>query len=379
MRFLHTSDWHLGRIFHGLHLLDDQEAVLEDLSKLAKDSKIDALLLAGDVYDRSVPPTEAVRVLDETLRRLIMELHIPVILIAGNHDNPDRLNFGQALFASEKLFITGPVSADTKPVVLEDADGPVYFAPLTYCEPLTATELSGTKQPSHDAALRWQIDCMLKQIPQNTRKVALAHAFVTGAILTPDSERPLAAGGSTSVGLDCFDAFNYTAMGHLHALQKCSDTVRYCGSLMKYSFSEAGQKKSAILVDMDGSGHVETEAIPLKAPHELAVLKGTFEELLNHPQKEHFNDYLQIVLTDKTPVLDPKNRLEQIYPNILQLGYEGLGAQPEAEATAKRKGLTQSELFEAFFEEIQKRPMNDKERALFHDVMNEMLTEGRNA
>ena len=379
MRFLHTSDWHLGRIFHGLHLLDDQAAVLEDLLALARDSHIDCLLLAGDVYDRSVPPADAVRVLDETLRRLILDLHIPVILIAGNHDNPDRLNFGQAFFATEKLFITSLVSADTEPIVLQDASGPVYFAPLTYCEPLTATELSGTRQATHEAALRWQIDCLLQKIPAGARKVALAHAFVTGAQVTPESERPLAAGGSTSVSLDCFDAFQYTALGHLHALQKCSDKVRYCGSLMKYSFSEVSQKKSAILVDMDAAGRIQTEAVPLRAPHELAVLKGTFDELLNGPLRARPDDYLQVILTDRTPVLDPKNRLEKRYPHILLLGYEGLEHQPEAEAAARRKGLGEEELFEAFFREIQGRSLDDRERALLRTVMDGLQSEGRHA
>ena len=165
MRFLHTSDWHLGRIFHGLHLLEDQRAALDQILDLAREYRVDALLVAGDVYDRAVPPTEAVNLLDETLRRLVLDLKIPALLIAGNHDNPDRLNFGQALFAARQLYITGPVDPAAHPVVLEDADGPVYFAPLPYCEPLTATELSGEKKPTHEAALQWQGGAIL---PQNS-------------------------------------------------------------------------------------------------------------------------------------------------------------------------------------------------------------------
>lgn len=147
MRFLHTSDWHLGRIFHGLHLLEDQMAVLGELMSIIREEKIDALFIAGDIYDRSVPPTEAVRALDEILVQLILGEKIPTVIIAGNHDNPDRLNFGRALFASENLFITGPASAKPKPVILSDKTGPIYVAPLPYCEPLTATELSGIKRP----------------------------------------------------------------------------------------------------------------------------------------------------------------------------------------------------------------------------------------
>ena len=379
MRFLHTSDWHLGRIFHGLHLLEDQRAALDQIITLAREYKVDALLAAGDIYDRAVPPTEAVNLLDETLRRLVVDLKLPVILIAGNHDNPDRLNFGRTLFATRQLYIVGPVAAHTLPVVLEDNHGPVYFAPLPYCEPLTATELSGEKKATHEAALQWQVEQMLQQIPENARKVALAHVFLTGARTTPDSERPLAAGGATTVSIDCFKDFNYTALGHLHACQNNSPTVRYSGSLLKYSFAEASQKKAVHIVDLDGEGKVSVETIPLTAPHELAVLKGTFRDLLEAPRTDHLSDYLQIVLTDPTPVLDAKHRLEQVYPQILQLGYERLQPREmEEQDTARRKGLSTDDLFQSFFREVQGRDMTDEEKKLFRQVVNEEDTEGRN-
>lgn len=380
MRFLHTSDWHLGRIFHGLHLLEDQRQVLDQVLAIAKEYKVDAVLVAGDVYDRAVPPTEAVNLLDETLRRLVLDLQLPVIMIAGNHDNPDRLNFGQALFASRQLYIVGPVSGAAAPICLEDEYGPVYFAPMTYCEPLTATELSGEKKPTHEAALQWQVAGMLGQIPEGARKVALAHVFVTGAQPTPDSERPLAAGGATTVSLSCFDAFNYTALGHLHAAQNCSGRVRYCGSLLKYSFAEASQKKAVHIVDLAGDGSISVETLTLKAPHELAVLKGTFQDLLDNPRTDHLDDYLQIMLTDGTPVLDAKHRLEQVYPQILQLGYERLQPQNlESQASAKRKGLGTEELFGAFYKEVTGQELEDEQKDLFRQVLQDLDQEGRNA
>ena len=201
--------------------------------------------------------------LDEILVQLILGEKIPTVIIAGNHDNPDRLNFGRALFASENLFITGPASAKPKPVILSDKTGPIYVAPLPYCEPLTATELSGDKKTTHEAALSWQIAGILSEIPQKSRKIALSHTFVTGAQVTPDSERPLAAGGSSSVALSLYDAFHYTALGHLHAQQRLSDRAFYCGSLMKYSFSEVSQKKGVIIVDMDAAGNVTTTPLVL--------------------------------------------------------------------------------------------------------------------
>lgn len=381
MRFLHTSDWHLGRIFHGLRLLEDQAAVLQQVLSIAKEYTVDALIVAGDIYDRAVPPTEAVSLLNEVLGELVLQLKIPVILIAGNHDNPDRLNFGQALFASRQLFITGPVPAHPKPVVLEDADGPVYFAPLPYCEPLQATELSGSRKTSHEAALQWQIESMNAAIPQNARRVALAHVFLTGAQPTPDSERPLSIGGASTVSIRCFDTFHYTALGHLHTCQNCSQKVRYSGSLLKYSFAEASQKKAVHIVDMDGTGDISVETISLKAPHELAVLTGTFNELLTKPHLEHRNNYLKIQLTDETPVLDAKHRLEQVYPQILQLGYTRLLPRKKEEKTdaSQRQGTSVLDLFETFFQETQGRTLTEEERKLFLRAAEEARQEGRGA
>ena len=379
MRFLHTSDWHLGRIFHGLHLITEQETMVNQVIDMAVEAKVDAVVIAGDIYDRAVPPTEAVSLLDAALQRLVLRQHIPVILIAGNHDNPDRLNFGRALFAENKLFIYGPVSGESTPVVLTDKTGPVYFAPLTYCEPLTATELSGSKQSTHEAALQWQIAQMLPQIPEGARKVALAHVFLTGATQTPDSERPLAAGGTANVDINNFAPFNYTALGHLHACQNCSETVRYCGSLLKYSFGEVGQKKAVHIVDMDADGKVQVETLPLKAVHELAVIKGTFAELLAEPRPELFDDYLQVVLTDTLPVLDAKNKLEQVYPHILQLSYEALTIQkvltPSQGVTSKETST--EELFGTFFQQTNDRPLSTSEDELLKAALDQLSKEGR--
>ncbi len=379
MRILHTSDWHLGRVFHGLHLIADQEKVLGQIMSIALEAKVDVILIAGDIYDRAVPPTEAVRLLDDTLQQLVLKLHIPVLLIAGNHDNPDRLNFGQALFAENKLFIYGPVNPVAVPVVLEDQAGPVYFAPLTYCEPLTATELSGEKQSTHDAALQWQINQMLPQIPQNARKIALAHTFVAGAKETPDSERPLAAGGSALVDIGNFAPFNYTALGHLHACQNCSPCVRYCGSLLKYSFSEVSQKKAVHIVDLDAAGNIQVETVPLIAPHGLAVLQGTFEELVASPHIDLAEDYLQVILTDTTPILDAKNKLETLYPHILQLSYQQLAVSSGLGLVQERRleQASMEELFGTFFRQATDRPLTEEEEKILHAALDSLAKEGR--
>lgn len=371
MRFLHTSDWHLGRIFHGLHMTDDQAVVLEELIALVKDSKVDAVLIAGDIYDRAVPPTQAVTLLDEVLRRLVQEAGTNVIMIAGNHDNADRLGFGQSLLSQNKLYITGPVSLSTQPVVLYDTYGSVYFAPLTYGEPLAASELLKQPLKTHEEVVRSQISNQLAQIPAAARKIALAHVFLTGAQESPDSERPLAIGGATTVGIDCFEAFNYTALGHLHACQSGSSKVRYSGSLLKYSFNEVHQPKGVHLVDLAAGGEITVETVPLKPRRELACLRGSFAELLRNPQPELRDCYLQVTLTDAQPVLDAKYRLERVYPQILHLEYARLHTCSDTAATAvSHKKLGTAELFEAFFTQVNDRQLTDAEKSLLTDVVN---------
>lgn len=363
MRFLHTSDWHLGRIFHGLHMTDEQAYVLDELVQLAKEAHTDAVLIAGDLYDRSVPPTAAVTLLNEVLSRLVYEAEQNVILIAGNHDSGERLGFAQNLLARNRLFITGPLAADTAPVVLQDEYGPVYFAPLTYGEPYAATEIFGTSLKTHEDVMREQIRRQLEQIPANARKVALAHVFLTGAQECPDSERPLAIGGATTVSSQCFAAFNYTALGHLHACQG-SGTVRYSGSLMKYSFNEANQKKGVHIIDMDAAGNITSETIELQPRRNLACLTGSFDDLLHNPRSEAQDNFLQITLTDEHPVLDAKYRLEQVYPNILHLQYQRQQREVQEINSLHKRRLAAQDLFAAFFEQVQGRPLNDTEQKL---------------
>ncbi|MDD4721662.1 MAG: exonuclease SbcCD subunit D [Acidaminococcaceae bacterium] len=370
MLILHTADWHLGRIFHGLHMTDEQKTVLAQLLKIAVTRKVDAVLIAGDIYDRAVPPTEAVNLLNNTLKELVIDYNIPVILIAGNHDNPDRLNFGQALFAENKLFIYGTVNAASKPVVLNDAYGPVYFAPLPYCEPAVAAELSGTPIKTHEEALQWQLNNMLSQIPENSRKIAVAHVFLTGATESPDSERPLSIGGSSNVSAANFAPFNYTALGHLHYCQQNGEKIRYSGSLLKYSFNEVNQPKGLHLINLDAKGNITVETLELQPKHQLAQLTGTFQDLLNNPRQTLVDHYLQITLTDITPVIDAKNRLEAIYPHILHLEYtKDILADNEDFKSGRHQELSIKELFFNFFEHLHHRPLNALEETLLNKTI----------
>ncbi|MGI6262680.1 MAG: exonuclease SbcCD subunit D [Succiniclasticum sp.] len=379
MRILHTADWHLGRIFHGLSLLDDQRDLLHQVCQVAKDERVDAVVVAGDVYDRALPPTDAVDLLDKTLSTFAQDLNIPVLLIAGNHDNAKRLEYGKTLFASKNIHFFGSVTPTVPdPVVLPDLlGGDVYFVPLPFCDPLTATQASGGKIKDFEAALCWERDAVLAKVPAGARKVALAHAFVAGAQASPDSERPLAIGGTANVGLSCFDPFQYTALGHLHAQQHLGSKAAYSGSLMKYSFNEYNQKKGVILVDLAADGSVTLTDVPLTAPHDLDVLRGSFQELIQQPDPARAGRYLQITLTDREPILDVKAQLERVYPHVLSVRYEQLQASEEETAVESRQGLSDQELFRDFFQSVNGVPMNEQEEKILQETLNEIERERR--
>lgn len=406
MRILHTADWHLGRIFHGLHLTEEQAYVLDQLVALTKEAKTEAVLIAGDIYDRAVPPTQAVELLNETLNRLIKDAGQKVILIAGNHDNPERLGFASELLAGQNLFIYGPLAKTAAPVILPDQFGPVYFAPLTYGEPLAAQTILGTAEKiatgetagaaagdetktaageadlfaatatdapnllkTHEDVVRRQIELMLGQIPAGARKIALAHVFLTGATES-DSERPLSIGGTTTVSKNVFDAFDYTALGHLHMCQSCGEKIRYGGSLLKYSFNETSQKKGVHVLDLDATGKFTAETISFTARHELGCLEGTFAELLAHPQPEDRAKFLQITLTDPLPILDAKYKLEQAYPHILHLQYARLTPQQNQDGVAPGKQqLDPAALFTNFYRQTEGRELTEAEQELLTQAL----------
>ena len=372
MRFFLFSDWHLGRIFHGLHMTEEQTSVLRQLVDLAVDRKVDAVLIAGDIYDRAVPPTQAVSLLDETLSCLIKKHKIPVILIAGNHDNPERLAFGQSLLAEQNLYIFGPVAKDAAPVILHDEFGPVYFAPLTYAEPLVAAEAAEKEITTHEEALQWQVSSMLAQIPENARTVALAHVFLTGGMESPDSERPLSVGGASTVGIENFAAFNYTALGHLHACKTGDNKVRYSGSLLKYSFNEVNQTKGVHIVDLDAEGAISVETVSFTPTHDLACLRGTFDDLLKNPRQELTQHFLQVTLEDEHPILDAKYRLEQVYPHILHLEYSRLQKlSTDSIQSGSHQKLGVKELFTSFFEQVSERSLTEAETTILNAAIDE--------
>lgn len=334
MRFLHTADWHLGRYLHGTSLLDDQAHALDQLVDLARTERVDAVVIAGDVYDRAVPPADAVALLDDVLSRLIVSAGIPVIVIAGNHDSAERIGFGGRIFEKQKLILRGALD-QLDPVVLADAHGEVAFYPLPYVEPIFARALSGADRiTDHQSAMSHMVGLLRAQRRARQRNVLVGHAFVAGGSES-ESERPLSVGSSGMVAVDTFDGFDFIALGHLHRAQAVgSERVRYSGSLLKYSLNEVDHRKSVSLVDLGPDGRSVVTPISLAPRHELRIVTGRLVDLLNAPDPQFSrDDYLSAHLTDADPVLEPLARLRGVYPNMMQLRF----AQPAAGAVPRAR------------------------------------------
>jgi exonuclease SbcD len=375
MRFLHTADWHLGRLFHGASLVNDQAHLLEQLVDVVRDAKPDVILVAGDIYDRAVPPPEAVQVLDEVLSRLVIDLKLPVVLIAGNHDSPGRLNFGSRLLAERRLYVTGHLPTRCEALVLRDAHGPVHIYSVPYAEPSTVRQcLECEALNDHNAAMNAVLGRVRENHPAGDRSVVIAHAFVAGG-RECESERPLSVGGAGTVDASAFAGFHYAALGHLHSPQVLSGcNARYSGSLMSYSFDECGQAKGVYVVEMDAAGACTCESVSLLPRRQVRRLSGLMADLLQGlPAGESKDDYLEVMLLDAGPVLDAMGRLREVYPNVLHI------RRPEHDVAAAQasdrpnvRTMDDAQLFRAFYSHVTGNELSVGQEAAFATIVNEL-------
>lgn len=386
MRFLHSADWHLGRSLYGTSLLEDQAHVLDEFVRLAADVRPDAVLLAGDIYDRAVPPVMAVRLLDWVLTELVRGLGIAVVMIAGNHDGPERLAFGAGLLQGSGLSVRGAIELDAGPLLLHDEHGAVAIHPLPYADPLLARAAfdAGSEDSSnidsHQAALAAQLELARRQQPAGARAVALAHAFVLGGTEC-ESERALSVGGSGAVAASLFDGFDYVALGHLHRPQQIGDgRLQYSGSLLKYSFDEADHRKSVTLVEMDGAGRCEIERIALRPRRDLRVIEGELDQLLRAALSDPArDDYLLARLTDRGALLDAMGKLRQAYPNALAIerpALFGAGA-GGAEPGVDHRGVRVQQLFADFHRQTTGQALEEAGAAALERVITRLEREER--
>lgn len=378
MRLLHTADWHLGRVYRGVNLLEDQAELLDQFCTVVREAHPDAVLIAGDVYDRSVPSVDAVRLLDETLTRIVLGERIPVILIAGNHDGPGRLGFGARLLDATGLVVRGQWRAEIEPVVLRDAHGEVAIYPLPYAEPVMLSQgLALDEVVDHHRAMQAQMARLWAAHDMARRAVVLAHAFVQGGTVS-ESERPLAIGGSEVIGAEVFAGAHYVALGHLHRPQSVSRAaLHYAGSLMKYSFNEVDQAKSISLVTLDAQGEVSIERIGLKPRRDLRIIEGTLAALIAGAQHDvGREDYVLARLHDHGALLDALARLRHAYPNAL--GIERITADAPDGQLAARDHRQQSDmrtLFADFYLAMTGEALRTEEVQMLDQVLNDLLCE----
>ena len=410
MRFLHTADWHLGRIFYGQYLTDDQAYVLEhQFFTILKEEKIDGILLAGDVFDRAVPPIEAIELWDSIITRLAMDYKVPLFVVSGNHDGAERLEVGRSMLSESGIHIWGSPHHALQPFEFEGFDGRVAICPMPFSEPRRIGDALGLNSSeskpvdtdmtddtlfsyvddkdqeavalnlhNYDQMYQAWSDYLYKQVPKQMRSIAISHAFVMGGEVG-GSERTLSVGGSEQVSPHVFKNFHYTALGHLHGPQRMgADHIRYSGSPLKYSFDEHGQKKSFTIIDMDTNGKVDISTIPVEAKRDVVILEGYFEDLLNNTalQTKHKDDYVQARLLDTMPIMDGMAKLRQVYHRCMTIELAGRIATPVADmGDAVFKELNERELFNQFAETVWKEPLTEAEQSYIDSVWDRIIKE----
>ncbi|MFJ1618443.1 exonuclease SbcCD subunit D [Streptomyces sp. NPDC088251] len=377
MRFLHTSDWHLGRRFHGEDLIDAQHKVLDYICDTARTEQVDALLVAGDIYDRAIPSLDAVRLFSQGLHRLA-DLGIVTVMISGNHDSAHRLGVGSGLLARAGVHLrTDPADVAT-PILLEDTDGPVAIYGVPYLEPTLVRTHLDAEAASHQAVLASALDRIRADLatrPASIRSVVLAHAFITGAA-SCTSERDISVGGVDHASASVFDGIDYVALGHLHGAQQISDRIHYSGSPLAYSFSETGHRKSLTLIDLPAGAAptVTRTALPADLQPPLARLTGRLEDLLTDPAHETLTkSWLHVTLTDTARPYEPMVRLKQRFPHTLQL--EHIPTAIPAQATTsptyseRLRGRGDLDITHDFITTVRGTQPTDDERSLLQEAI----------
>ncbi len=371
MRILHTSDWHIGRQFHNVSLIDDQRHILDQMIHIVKSENIDVVLVAGDIYDRSIPPAEAMSLLNDVINCISGELNIPIIMISGNHDHATRILFGSALFAKSGVHILGELTQTPQPVLISDLHGDVAFYGIPYADPIRVRDELSIDVHTHGEAMRVLTEQIKNHNKPHRRCVVLSHCFIDGSEES-DSERPLSIGGIDKVPSTLFRGFDYVALGHLHAPQRLGvDTIRYSGSILKYSFSEIAQKKSVTIVDMDASGNCQVKTVPLIPLREMRIVEGELDDIVNEGRKDAANeDYLLVRLMDTQALYEPMAKLRNVYPNVLQMEKPNLAKGGERERL-RRESMNKGELplFLDFYQQMTGDILDKKSQKIVSDIV----------
>lgn len=375
MKFLHLADLHLGKRVNGFSMLEDQAHILRQILAILDDERPDGVLIAGDVYDKSVPSVEAVELLDGFLTELRTR-GVPVLLISGNHDSPERLAFGGRVMDSCGIHISPVYNGALAPVTLHDEFGPVHVWLLPFVKP------AHVRRWFPDADIESYTDAVAEavahmDIDTAARNVLVTHQFVTGGARSGSEE--LSVGGTDNVDSGVFAPFDYVALGHLHGAQHIGrETIRYAGSPLKYSFSEARQHKSVTVVTLGEKGDVQVRTVALTPLRELREIRGSYDELTARSFYEHTtyrSDYLHLILTDEQDVFDAMSRLRTIYPYLMTLDYDNARTRAAGgmSVPAETERRTPLELFEALYQRQNHRPMSEVQRAYIAQLMEQIM------
>lgn len=395
MKIIHTSDWHIGKIVNEFSMIEDQKYILNKLIELIEIEDPKVLLIAGDIYDRSIPPVEAVELLNETLNKLIIEKNIKVLAISGNHDGGERLSFGGSILEKQGLYIAGRDEELYKKVTIEDENKNINFYLVPYKDPaLTRKILEDKEIKSHNDAMISVVNKIKRELNKKEKNILVGHGYITmkrkdaikelenkyevAELETSESERPLSIGGTDLIDGNIFEDFDYVALGHLHGRQKVGrEEMRYSGSLLKYSFSEVNQKKGVYILDINKENNIDIDFKPMKPLRDLRIIKGNIEDLLEEGRhiKEGKNDYIQAILTDDEELINPMEKLKSVYPNTMLITRERKKEITEDKTSAKGeyKKKSKLELFKEFYDDLGNGDYTKEKEEVLINTINEVL------
>lgn len=377
MKFIHLSDLHIGKRVNEFSMYEDQEYILAEIIKIIDSEKPDAVLIAGDVYDKSIPPSDAVKMFDSFLY-MLSKRNLQVFVISGNHDSPERLSFGSRLIEKSGVHLSPVYNGHIEPIKLEDEYGEVNIYMLPFVKPANVRRFFDDREIiSYTDAVNAAISEM--SVNSDSRNVLITHQFVTGASRTESEE--ISVGGTDNVDVSVFDDFDYVALGHIHRPQNClSERVRYCGTPLKYSFSEANDKKSVTVVELKEKGSLEVYTADLVPKHEMREIKGKYEEITAksfYENTTYQTDYMHITLTDEEDIPDGVGKLRSIYRNLMKLDYDNKRTRSNAHITGAENVEEKSplELFSDFYELQNNQPMSDEQREYISSLIESIWEE----
>ncbi len=376
MKIMHLSDLHIGKKVNEYSMLQDQIYILKEILHIIDDEKVETVIIAGDVYDRSLPPNEALELFDEFLYQLSSR-NVNVFVISGNHDSPERISYGGRMMTENKIFLSPVYDGNVKPITLNDDYGEVNFYLLPFVRPTDIRRYFPDENiENYTDAVKVAIDNM--NVDFSERNILVTHQFVTGAELSESED--IIVGGTDNVSGEVFDGFDYVALGHIHREQTVGkDNIRYCGTPLKYSFSEAKNIKSVTILDFNDKGNIEYSKIPLTPFRDMREIRGTYYELTLKSNYESTNteDYLYITLTDEEDIPDAIGKLRSIYPNIMKLDYDNLRTRGSGtvDAIENIESKNPFELFADLFKQQNNQDMSEEQEEIMRNLIDKIWEE----